>query len=124
MSRNLRINSSAPPIFTLLNQPSINMAAAGAGAGAGAPSVTAPLVIWNENPLTGNFNPGTVAGQKIFLEKTKGLATAGQLPLSNASATKIMEFLNIKEQLMGTVVAGVPTVYTAGIVSSPMNLIH
>ena len=25
---------------------------------------------------------------------------------------------------MGTVVAGVPTVYTAGIVSSPMNLIH
>ena len=61
-----------------------------AASGAGAPPVAAPLVIWNENPLTGNFNPGTVAGQKIFLEKTKGMVTAGQLPLSNASATNIM----------------------------------
>ena len=87
MSRKLRRNSSAPPLFPLLNQPSINMASEGAGA---------PVVIWNENPLTGNFNPGTVAGQKIFLEKTKGMATAGQLPLSNASATKIMEFLKMK----------------------------
>ena len=94
------------------------MAAAGAGA------VAAPVVIWNENPLTGNFNPGTVAGQKIFLEKTKGLATAGKLPLSNASTTKIMAFLKMKEQLIGTVVTGVPTVYTAGVGSSPMNLIH
>ena len=88
MSRNLCINSSAPPFFPLLNQPIINTTAAGAGA----PAVAAPVVIWNENPLTGNFNPGTVAGQKIFLEKTKGLATAGQLPLSNTSATKIMFF--------------------------------
>ena len=84
MSRNLRSNSSAPPLFPLPNQPRINMAEAGAGAGAGAPAVTAPVVIWNKNPLTGNFNPGTVAGKKIFLEKTKGLDTAGQLPLSNA----------------------------------------
>ena len=30
----------------------------------------------------------------------------------------------MKEQLMGTVVTGVPTVYTAGVGSSPMNLIH
>ena len=30
----------------------------------------------------------------------------------------------MKEQLMGTVVTRVPTVYTAGIGSSPMNLIH
>ena len=77
MSRNLRSNSSTPSLFPLLNQPSIHMAAAGAGA----PAVAAPVVIWNENPLTGNFNPGTVKGQKILLEKTKGLATAGQLPL-------------------------------------------
>ena len=69
------------------------MAAVGSGAGAGKPSVAAPVVIWNENPLTGNFNPWKVSGQKIFLEKKKGLATAGQLPLSNASATNIMEFL-------------------------------
>ena len=120
MSRNLRSNSSAPPLFPILDQPSINMAVAGARA----PGVAAPVVIWNKNPLTDNFNPGTVAGHKIFLEKTKGMATAGQLPLSNASATNIMEFLKMKEQLMGTVVTGVPTVYTAGVGSSPMNLIY
>ena len=115
MSRNLRSNSSARPLFPLLDLPSINMAAAAAGA---------LVVIWNENLLTGNFKPGTVAGQKIFLEKTKGLATAGQLPLSNASATKIMKILKMKEQLMGTVFTGVQTVYTAGVISSPMNFIH
>ena len=65
----------------------------GSGAGSGAPAVAASVVIWNENPLTGKCNPGTVTGQKIFLEKTKGLATAEQLPLLNASAPKIMEFL-------------------------------
>ena len=111
MSRNLHSNSSAPPLFPHLDQPSINMEAAGAGA----PAVAAPVVIWNENPLTSNFNPGTVAGQKIFFENTKGLATAENLPLSNASATNIMEFLKMKEQLMGTVVTGVPTLYTDGI---------
>ena len=35
-----------------------------------------------------------------------------------------MEFLKMKEQLMGTVVTGVPTVYTVGAGSSPINLIH
>ena len=93
-------------------------------AGAGSPAVAARVVIWNENPLTRNFNPGTVAGQKISLEKTKGLATLGQLPLSNASATKIMEFLKMKDQLVATVVTRFPTVYTAVIESSLMNLIH
>ena len=65
-----------------------------------------------------------VAGKKIFLENTKGLATADQPPLSNTTAPKIMECLKIKEQLMGTVVTGVLTVYTAGVGSSLMNLIH
>ena len=68
------------------------MAAAGAGEGEGAPAVAAPVVIWNENPFTVNFNHGTVAGQKIFLYKTKGLATAKQLPLSNASAPRSWNF--------------------------------
>ena len=35
-----------------------------------------------------------------------------------------MHFLKMKEHLMGTVVTGVPTVYTAGVGSSPINLIH
>ena len=35
-----------------------------------------------------------------------------------------MEFLKMKEKLMGTVVTRVPTVYTSGIGISPINLIH
>ena len=35
-----------------------------------------------------------------------------------------MEFLKMKEQLMGNFVTGVPTVYTSGVGSSPRNLIH
>ena len=63
-------------MYPLPNQPRINMAAAGAGAvaGEGSPEVAAPVVICNENLLTVKFNPGTVAGQKIFLKK--GLVTA------------------------------------------------
>ena len=84
MSINLRSNSSTSPIYPLSNQSRINMAEAGAGTGAGA---GAPVVICNENQLTGNFNPGKVAGQKIFLEKTKGLATAEKFPLSLICST-------------------------------------
>ena len=124
MSRNLRRNSSSPPIYPLPNQPRINMAASGAGTGEGAPSVAEPVFICNENTLTGKFNLGMFAGQNIFLDKTKGLATVEQPPLSNASAPNIMEFLKMKKQLMGTVVTGVPTAYTAGVGSSPTNLIH
>ena len=124
MSRNFCSNSSAPPLFPLPDQPSINIAAEGAGSGAGAPEVVSPVVILNENPLNGNFNHGTVAGQKIFLEKKKVLATEGQLPLLNVSAKNIMKILTMKEHLMGTVITRVPTVYTAGIGISPMNLIN
>ena len=74
--------------------------------------------------MIGNFSPGEEAGQKIFLQKTKDLATAEQLPLSNVSAPKIMAFLRMKEQLMVTVVTGVSTVYTVGAGISPMNIIH
>ena len=35
-----------------------------------------------------------------------------------------MEFLKMKEQIIGTVVTVVSTVYTAGFGSSPINLIH
>ena len=52
------------------------------------------------------------------------MATAEQLPLSNASAPNIMEILKMKEHLMRTVTPGVPTVYTAGVGISPMNLIN
>ena len=51
MSRNLHSNSSAPPLFPLLDQPSINMAAAAAGARVGAPAVAEPVVIWDQESI-------------------------------------------------------------------------
>ena len=87
MPRNLRSNSTEPAIYPLANpipnKPELNMAAE---------VPTAPAVVWTENLLTGNFDPGTVAGQKIFLENTKGLATLEQLPLMNSTTMKIVEF--------------------------------
>ena len=45
---------------------------------------------YNENPLRANFNPGTQAGQKIFLEKTRGPKDELRLDLTATNATKIM----------------------------------
>ena len=90
----------------------------------GAGNVTAPVVVWTDNPFTSNFNPGTAVGQKIFLEKTKGLAAGDRLPLTRASSTAIMDFLKVKEQLMRTVVTAIPTTYAGGVAGSRMNLIH
>ena len=92
--------------------------------GAGTAAAIAPTEIWTENPLQGDFNPGTNAGQKIFLEKTKGLDSDKRLALTNSNAQKIMEIFKVKEQVMGNVVTFIPTVYTAGTGSGHMNLIH
>ena len=68
------------------------------GAPGGAPLVAhASVEVWIENPLTDNFNPGTNTGQKIFLEKTKGLGADKRLSLTHPNAPKIMEFLKVKE---------------------------
>ena len=38
-----------------------------------APGIVAPLAeVWSENPLIGNSNPGTKAGQSIFYKINKG----------------------------------------------------
>ena len=84
----------------------------------------APTEVWTENPLTGNFNPGNSAGQKIFLEKTKGLPSDKRLALTHSNAPKIMEILKMKEQVMGNVVTFVPTIYVGGIGQIHMNLIQ
>ena len=121
MHRSLQSNSTAPEIYPFFNQEA-TMAAA-AGAGAGPPAVAAPSVSWNENPLTGNFNPGTASGQKIFLEKTKGLDTDKRLALTNSNSPQILALLKVKEQVMGGVVTGIPTSYAGGNPSALMNLI-
>lgn len=121
MQRSLRSNSSAPAIYPFSNQ--AGTMAAAAGAGGAPPVVVAPSVSWNENPLTGNFNPGTSSGQKIFLEKTKGLATDKRLALTNSNAAEILALLKVKEQVMGGVVTGIPTSYAGGVPGGLMNLI-
>ena len=106
--------------------------AAAAPASAASPAVdlvppAAPFLvpeIWSENMLIVNFNPGTTAGQKLFLEKTKGLPQDQRLPLTRANSPKIMKHFKMKEQLMGTVVRCIPSVYTLGVRSVGMKLIH
>ena len=117
MSRQLRSNFDAPDIHPLPNQirinhpPQVNMAAA-------APEV------WTENPLCGDFNPGTTTEQKIFMEKTKGLKASKRLALTSSDARDIMEILKVKENQLGPVITTIPTVYTLLVGSEPMNLIH
>mmetsp|Transcript_19321 Transcript_19321/g.34923 ORF Transcript_19321/g.34923 Transcript_19321/m.34923 type:complete len:132 (+) Transcript_19321:14-409(+) len=126
MQRSLRSNSTAPAIFPIRNQETPTMADGLAAGGAAALMSPPParIEVWTENPLTGNFNPGTTLGQKIFLEKTKGLDADKRLALTNSNSAKIMALLKVKEQIMGGVVTGIPTSYAGGTGSTLMNLIH
>ena len=117
MQRSLRSNSRN-------QETTMADATAAGGAAAVMPPPPASNEVWTENPLTGNFNPGTTSGQKIFLEKTKGLEASKRLALTNTNLAEIMAFLKVKEQTMGGVVTGIPTLYTGGVASAFMNLIH
>ena len=121
MPPNLRSNSTAPdilPFGTAQNKNRIVIMAV----------VTVPPVataeVWSENPLTGDFNPGTSAGQKIFLEKVKGPSEDKQVPLTSSRSADIMSYLKVKEQVMGKVVTHIPTTYTGGVAADFVNLIH
>ena len=55
---------------------------AGINPGAGASAVPpAPVVeeVWKTTPFSGNFYPGTKLGNRIFIEKTKGLPESVRL---------------------------------------------
>ena len=69
---------------------------AGAGAGAGAPPAPAPE-IWTENPIQGNFNPGTKSGAEIFKLKTQGLPQDKWLSLGKKDALSFRLFLEAKK---------------------------
>ena len=60
MPRNLRSNHKAPNIFPFLQEQPIKIMAAVVPV---VPPVVAPTDIWKANPYTGDFNPGTAAGQ-------------------------------------------------------------
>ena len=125
MHCSLRSNLTAPAIFPNRNQETARMAGVAAGGAAAlVPPAPARIEVWTENPLTGNFNPGTTSGQNIFLEKTKGLDADKRLALMNSNSAKIMALLKVKEQIMGGVVTGIPTTYAGGTGGALMNLIH
>ena len=90
MLRDLRLNHNAPEIYPIPNCPIIPRA----------PRIQIPVIMteYNETPLHADFNPGTVAGQKIFLEKTRGLPGDKRLNLTASNAIKIMEPYSSRKQ--------------------------
>ena len=78
---------------------------------------------YNENPLRADFNPGTAAGQKIFLEKTRPLPDDKRLDLTASNALKIIEALQLKEASMGKIITAIPTSWTGGTAGNFKNLL-
>ena len=77
---------------------------------------------YNENPLRADFNPGTAAGQKIFLEKTRGLTECKRLDLTTSNTIKIMEALQLKEANMGKIITTIHTSWTGGTAGNFKNI--
>ena len=115
MLRDLRSNHNAPEIYPIPNRLIIPRA----------PRIQIPVIMteYNENPLRANFNPGTAAGQKIFLEKTRGLPEDKRLDLTASNAIKIMEALQLKEANMGKIITAIPTSWTGGTAGNFKNLL-
>jgi hypothetical protein len=108
----LRSNSSAPEFYPLgrsvhfdwkEENPNLIMAGASAAA-ANAPSIVPE--VWTDNPFTANFNPGTPAGSKIFLKKSKGPVEVKRvgdtITNSIANSKKFHGFLKTKTNTFGT----------------------
>ena len=79
---------------------------------------------WTENPNHGNFNPGTIAGNKIFQIKTKGLEHDKRLSFEGKNAPIFRRLLEAKEPEFGGIVSKVPTDWdAAGAVIIHKNLV-
>ena len=66
---------------------------------------------WTENSFRSNFNPGTTVGQRIFIEKTKGLSDEKHVELTMTNSKHIMEYFCAKEGHMGATITSVPTTF-------------
>ena len=90
-----------------------------------APRIQIPVIMtkYNENPLRADFNPGTAAGQKIFLEKTRALLEDKRLKLTASNAIKITEALQLKEANMGNITTAIPSSWTGGTAGNFKNLL-
>ena len=104
---------------------------AGIDPGAGAPAVPLahppdPVVeeVWKTTPFSGDFNPGTKLGNRIFIEKTKGLPESERPDLTKKKSQEIHKYLRDRETLMGNVVTKVQIANNPdGTVKTTANLI-
>ena len=71
------------------------------------------VVSWTINPLSQNFNPGTSAGSKIFIEKTKGPADGERIGDKVSDSKKFQEYVKAKAIPFGSVVTHIPTAWDA-----------
>ena len=132
MPRALRRNSLAPRVWNLeAHQWNADQHVlehmAGINPGAGTPAFPpAPVVekIWKSTPFSGDFNPGTKLGNRIFIENTKGLLESVILDLSNNNSQEIHKYLQAREILMGNVITKVQIAHNPdGTVKTTANLI-
>lgn len=116
MARNLRSNSTAPPIFPIqsdLGPVNLTMAAPNPNP---APPVAqaAPVpVIWAEDPDTDDFNPGTATGQKIFEQRARGHPDGKLFSNSFEDTKEFPTFLHSRSKALGTAATYLPVALDA-----------
>jgi len=87
-------------------------------------AIAAPVVIWKTNPLHGDFNPGTLAGSKIFLQKIEGLPISERLPFTKSKAAEIFQHFKAREANLGSIIRSVPYEFNQdGSVKSTANIL-
>ena len=76
------------------------------------------------NPFVGDFNPGTEAGRKIFIKKTRGLDEDSRLDLSKSKSLEIQQYLRGREEHLGKSICNIPIEFNVdGSVKSTANLL-
>jgi hypothetical protein len=66
---------------------------------------------WYENPMYGNFNPGTSHGREIFFKKRKGLADDKEFKVLTKDSGAICKYLIEKQPSLRKVVTRIPVAY-------------
>ena len=116
MSRSLRSNTSAAPIWPLIgsNQPLHQALANPAPAIQAIPQlqainqVMAGAISWSDDPFQDRINPSTKSGQAIYLEKSKGRPDDQKLVVTKSNSDNIMQHFLSMEASMGKGVTAVP----------------
>eukprot|EP00956_Cyclotella_meneghiniana_P036770 scaffold130371_cov40-Cyclotella_meneghiniana.AAC.2 len=114
--RNLRSNSSAPPIFPIGNTIYDTTATTMSGnalAPAPAAATTTTEEEWTTNPYTHNFNPGTTAGNKIFIEKSKGPTDGSRIGDTIDQSKTLIDFIKQTASAFGPCVTHLPIEFDA-----------